>query len=46
MLFIYRSAIADVDFGFAAAVGVVLFAIIFTATLIQRRLFGQTPTWV
>jgi ABC-type sugar transport system permease subunit len=46
VLFIYRSAIADFDFGFAAAVGVVLFAIIFTATLIQRRLFGQTPTWV
>ena len=45
VLFIYRSAIADFDFGFAAAVGVVLFAIIFTATLIQRRLFGQTPTW-
>ncbi len=45
VLFIYRSAITDFDFGFAAAVGVVLFAIIFTATLIQRRLFGQTPTW-
>ena len=46
VLFIYRSAIADFDFGFAAAVGVVLFTIIFTATLVQRRLFGQTPTWV
>jgi multiple sugar transport system permease protein len=45
VLFIYRAAIADFDFGFAAAVGVVLFAIIFTATLVQRRLFGQTPTW-
>ena len=45
VLFIYRSAIADFDFGFAAAVGVVLFAIIFTATVVQRRLFGQTPTW-
>jgi ABC-type sugar transport system permease subunit len=46
VLFIYRAAIADFDFGFAAAVGVVLFVIIFTATLVQRRLFGQTPTWV
>ncbi len=46
VLFIYRSAISDFDFGFAAAVGVVLFAIIFTATVIQRRLFGQTPSWV
>ena len=25
--------------------GVVLFVIIFSATLVQRRLFGQTPTW-
>jgi ABC-type sugar transport system permease subunit len=46
VLFIYRAAIADFDFGFASAVGVVLFVIIFTATLVQRRLFGQTPTWV
>ncbi|HET8784551.1 MAG TPA: sugar ABC transporter permease, partial [Candidatus Limnocylindrales bacterium] len=46
VLFIYRAAIADFNFGFAAAVGVVLFAIIFTATLIQRRLIGQTPTWI
>jgi ABC-type sugar transport system permease subunit len=46
VLFIYRAAIADFDFGFAAAVGVVLFVIIFTATLVQRRLFGRTPTWV
>jgi ABC-type sugar transport system permease subunit len=45
VLFIYRAAIADFDFGFAAAVGVVLFAIIFTATLIQRRIFGDTPNW-
>jgi multiple sugar transport system permease protein len=45
VLFIYRSAMADFDFGFAAAVGVVLFAIIFTATLVQRQLFGKTPTW-
>ena len=27
----------------AAAVGVILFVLIFTATLVQRRLFGQAP---
>jgi len=46
VLFIYRAAVADFQFGFAAAIGVVLFVIIMTATLIQRRLFGRTPSWV
>jgi ABC-type sugar transport system permease subunit len=45
VLFLYRSAIAEFDFGFAAAVGIVPFAIIFTVTLAQRRLFGQAPEW-
>jgi ABC-type sugar transport system permease subunit len=45
VLFIYRSAITDSEFGYAAAVGVVLFVIIFTLTLIQRRLFGEAPSW-
>jgi multiple sugar transport system permease protein len=45
VLFLYRAAIADVEFGYAAAVGVVLFVIIFAATLLQRRLFGATPNW-
>jgi ABC-type sugar transport system permease subunit len=45
VLFIYRAAIVDVDFGYAAAVGVVLFVIIFAATLLQRRIFGATPNW-
>src|SRR6478736_3184363 len=40
VLFLYRSAIAEFDFGFAAAVGIVLFVIIFSVTLVQRRLFG------
>ena len=43
VLFLYRSAIAEFDFGFAAAVGIVLFVIIFSVTLVQRRLFGQAP---
>ena len=45
VLYLYRKAIADFDFGYAAAVGVVLFVVIMAVTLIQRRLFGQTPGW-
>ena len=45
VLYLYRKAIADFDFGYAAAVGVVLFVLIMTITLIQRRFFGQTPSW-
>ena len=45
VLYLYRKAIADFDFGYAAAVGVVLFVLIMTITLIQRRFFGDTPSW-
>jgi multiple sugar transport system permease protein len=45
VLFIYRSAISDSEFGFAAAVGMILLVIIFTVTLIQRRIFGDAPSW-
>lgn len=45
VLFIYRSAITDSEFGYAASVGLVLFVIIFTLTLVQRRLFGEAPSW-
>lgn len=45
VLFLYRSAIREFDFGYAAAVGIVLFVLIFTVTLVQRRLFGQAPAW-
>ncbi len=45
VLFLYRSAIREFDFGYAAAVGIILFAIVFTFTLIQRRLFGGAPAW-
>ena len=37
---VQRRRIREFDFGYAAAVGIVLFVIIFTATLVQRRLFG------
>jgi ABC-type sugar transport system permease subunit len=45
VLFIYRAAITDNEFGYAAAVGLVLFVLIFSLTLLQRRLFGQAPSW-
>jgi multiple sugar transport system permease protein len=41
VLYLYRTAINDVDFGYAAAIGVVLFIIIFVITLVQRLLFGR-----
>jgi len=45
VLYLYNAAFLKFDFGYAAAVGIVLFAIIFGATLVQRRLFGQAPSW-
>lgn len=45
VLYLYNAAFAQFNFGYAAAVGIVLFVIVFSATLIQRRLFGTTPTW-
>jgi multiple sugar transport system permease protein len=45
VLFIYRSAITDFKFGFAAAVGLILLVLIMAVTLVQRRLFGQAPSW-
>jgi multiple sugar transport system permease protein len=41
VLYLYDVAFRQFEFGYAAAVGIVLFAIIFTATLIQRRFFGD-----
>jgi multiple sugar transport system permease protein len=45
VLYLYNVAFYKFDFDKAAAVGLILFAIIFTITLIQRRLFGSAPTW-
>jgi multiple sugar transport system permease protein len=42
VLYLYNSAFRQFEFGYAAAVGIVLFVIIFTATLVQRRLFGSS----
>jgi multiple sugar transport system permease protein len=41
VLYLYQTAIQDVDFGYAAAMGIVLFVIIFVVTLVQRLLFGK-----
>jgi multiple sugar transport system permease protein len=41
VLYLFRTAISDAKFGYAAAMGVALFVIIFLATLAQRLLFGR-----
>jgi multiple sugar transport system permease protein len=42
VLYLYNQAIGNVAFGYAAAVGVVLFIFILAITLVQRQLFGRT----
>ncbi|HTK45856.1 MAG TPA: sugar ABC transporter permease [Patescibacteria group bacterium] len=45
VLYLYNAAFKRLQYGSAAAAGVLLFLIIFAATLIQRRLFeGREPT--
>jgi multiple sugar transport system permease protein len=46
VLYLFNAAVSQANFGYAASVGVVLFIIIFTATVVQRRLFGATPSWL
>jgi multiple sugar transport system permease protein len=41
VLYLYNKAIANAQFGYAGAVGVVLFVGIFVITVIQRLLFGK-----
>lgn len=45
VLYLYNAAFRQFSLGYAAAVGVVLFVIIFSATLIQRRIFGSGPSY-
>jgi multiple sugar transport system permease protein len=45
VLYLYYQAFTKFDFDYAAAVGIILFVVIFTITLIQRRLFGSAPAW-
>jgi multiple sugar transport system permease protein len=42
VLQLFRSAINDLRFGYAAAMGVVLFVFLFSITLLQKWLFGNT----
>ena len=44
VLYLYQTAIKDVNFGYAAAIGTALFVLIFALTLIQRLLFGKAET--
>ena len=41
VLYLYQTAIFDAQWGYAAAIGIVLFLIIFAFTLVQRLLFGR-----
>ena len=41
VLYLYNTMIGDLNFGYAAAIGVALFILIFFVTLIQRLLFGR-----
>jgi multiple sugar transport system permease protein len=45
VLYLYNAAFSQFNFSYAAAIGIILFVVIFTATLVQRRLFGQAPAW-
>jgi multiple sugar transport system permease protein len=41
VLYMYNTAISDIRWGYSAAIGVVLFLMIFVFTLVQRLLFGR-----
>ncbi len=43
VLYLYNMTFNQMNWGVAAAMGVILFAIIFGLTLAQRQLFGRTP---
>jgi ABC-type sugar transport system permease subunit len=45
VLYVYNQAFTKFDFDYAAAVGMILFVLIFSITLIQRRIFGSAPAW-
>jgi multiple sugar transport system permease protein len=45
VLLVVRNGVLRVELPLAAAIGMFLFAVIMLITLIQRRLFGQAPSW-
>jgi len=45
VLYLYNAAFRQFQLGYAAAVGIILFVILFGVTLLQRRVFGGAPSW-
>jgi multiple sugar transport system permease protein len=45
VLYLYNATFKQFNFSFGASIGVILFVLILIATLVQRRLFGQAPSW-
>ncbi len=45
VLYLYNAAFRQFNFSYAAAIGLILFVLIFSATLVQRKLFGTAPQW-
>jgi multiple sugar transport system permease protein len=45
VLYLYNAAFRQFDFSYAAAIGIILFALIMSATLVQRRFLGAPPEW-
>jgi len=45
VLYLYNATFKQFNFSFGASIGVLLFLLILVATLGQRRLFGQAPSW-
>ncbi len=45
VLYVYNTAFKLFDFSYSASVGVILFALVLAATLVQRQLFGKAPSW-
>jgi ABC-type sugar transport system permease subunit len=45
VLYLYNATFKQFNFSFGASIGVILFLLILVATLAQRRLFGQAPSW-
>jgi len=45
VLYLYNAGFVQFNLSYAAAVGIVLFLVIFAATLVQRRLLGGEAAW-
>jgi multiple sugar transport system permease protein len=45
VLYLYNAMFRQINWDYAATVGIALFGLIFAMTLIQRRVFGREPDW-